>query len=67
MVLKGGRLINAKTGQPLAFEILANSNAQEALAAELRAQVSSPSASRCACASSTARNIRSGSRASTTT
>jgi len=31
MVLKGGRLINAKTGKPLAFEILANSNAQEAL------------------------------------
>ena len=31
MVLKGGRLVNAKTGQPLAFEILANSNAQEAL------------------------------------
>ena len=31
MVLKGGRLVNAKSGQPLAFEILANSNAQEAL------------------------------------
>jgi len=31
MVLKGGRLVNAKTGKPLAFEILANSNAQEAL------------------------------------
>jgi len=31
MVLKGGRLVNATTGKPLAFEILANSNAQEAL------------------------------------
>jgi peptide/nickel transport system substrate-binding protein len=31
MALKGGRLINAKTGKPLTFEILANSNAQEAL------------------------------------
>jgi peptide/nickel transport system substrate-binding protein len=31
MVLKGGRLVNAQTGKPLAFEILANSNAQEAL------------------------------------
>jgi peptide/nickel transport system substrate-binding protein len=31
MVLKDGRMINGKTGQPLAFEILANSNAQEAL------------------------------------
>lgn len=31
MVLKGGRLVSAKTGKPLAFEILANSNAQEAL------------------------------------
>jgi peptide/nickel transport system substrate-binding protein len=31
MVLKGGRLVNGKTGRPLAFEILANSNAQEAL------------------------------------
>jgi len=31
MVLKGGRLVNAKTGRALAFEILANSNAQEAL------------------------------------
>lgn len=31
MVLKGGRMVNAKSGQPLAFEILANSNAQEAL------------------------------------
>jgi peptide/nickel transport system substrate-binding protein len=31
MVLKGGHLVNAKTGRPLAFEILANSNAQEAL------------------------------------
>ena len=28
---KTDRLINAKTGEPLAFEILANSNAQEAL------------------------------------
>jgi peptide/nickel transport system substrate-binding protein len=31
MALKDGRLINTTTGQPLAFEILANSNAQEAL------------------------------------
>lgn len=31
MVLKNERMVNAKTGQPLAFEILANSNAQEAL------------------------------------
>ncbi len=31
MVLKGGRMVNGKTGEPLAFEILANSNAQEAL------------------------------------
>lgn len=31
MVLKGGRMVNGKTGQPLTFEILANSNAQEAL------------------------------------
>ncbi|HEY8194912.1 MAG TPA: extracellular solute-binding protein [Hyphomicrobium sp.] len=31
MVLKGERLVNAKTGKPLTFEILANSNAQEAL------------------------------------
>lgn len=31
MVLKGGRLVNGQNGQPLAFEILANSNAQEAL------------------------------------
>ncbi len=31
MTLKDGRMVNAKTGQPLAFEILANSNAQEAL------------------------------------
>ncbi|HET6388044.1 MAG TPA: extracellular solute-binding protein [Hyphomicrobium sp.] len=30
-VLKGGRLINSKTGEQLAFEILANSGAQEAL------------------------------------
>lgn len=31
LVLKDGRLIDPKTGQQLAFEILANSNAQEAL------------------------------------
>jgi peptide/nickel transport system substrate-binding protein len=31
MVLKDGRMINGKTGQPLTFEILANSSAQEAL------------------------------------
>jgi peptide/nickel transport system substrate-binding protein len=31
MVLKNGRLINSKTGQPLSFEILANSLAQEPL------------------------------------
>jgi peptide/nickel transport system substrate-binding protein len=31
LVLKDNRLINPKTGEPLAFEILANSNAQEAL------------------------------------
>jgi peptide/nickel transport system substrate-binding protein len=31
MVLNGGRLVDGKTGEPLAFEILANSNAQEAL------------------------------------
>lgn len=31
LVLKDGRLINPKTGKQLAFEILANSNAQEAL------------------------------------
>ncbi|MFA5958419.1 extracellular solute-binding protein [Hyphomicrobium sp.] len=31
MVLKGGRMVNGKTGEPLTFEILANSNAQEAL------------------------------------
>jgi peptide/nickel transport system substrate-binding protein len=31
MVLKDGRLVNGATGQPLSFEILANSNAQEAL------------------------------------
>ncbi|CEJ85069.1 conserved hypothetical protein; putative signal peptide; possible binding protein component of ABC transporter precursor [Hyphomicrobium sp. GJ21] len=31
MVLKGDRLVDGKTGQPLTFEILANSNAQEAL------------------------------------
>ncbi|RUO97204.1 extracellular solute-binding protein [Hyphomicrobium sp.] len=31
MVLKSGRMVNGKTGEPLAFEILANSNAQEAL------------------------------------
>lgn len=31
MVLKNGRLINSKTGQPLTFEILANSLAQEPL------------------------------------
>ena len=31
LVLKDGRLIDTKTGQQLAFEILANSNAQEAL------------------------------------
>ena len=31
MVLKGERLVDGKTGQPLTFEILANSNAQEAL------------------------------------
>ncbi len=29
--LRGGRLINAKTGTPLSFEILANNSAQEAL------------------------------------
>jgi peptide/nickel transport system substrate-binding protein len=31
MVLKGNQLVNAKTEQPLTFEILANSSAQEAL------------------------------------
>jgi peptide/nickel transport system substrate-binding protein len=31
MVLKGERLVNSATGQPLTFEILANSNAQEGL------------------------------------
>ncbi|MBN9290446.1 MAG: ABC transporter substrate-binding protein, partial [Hyphomicrobium denitrificans] len=31
MILKGGQLVDGKTGQPLTFEILANSNAQEAL------------------------------------
>ena len=31
MVLKNGSLVDGKTGQPLTFEILANSNAQEAL------------------------------------
>jgi peptide/nickel transport system substrate-binding protein len=31
MVLKDGRLVNGQNGQPLSFEILANSNAQEAL------------------------------------
>ncbi|MFT3730749.1 MAG: extracellular solute-binding protein [Hyphomicrobium sp.] len=31
MVLKNGRMVNGATGQPLSFEILANSNAQEAL------------------------------------
>ena len=30
-VLKDGRLVNSATGQPFSFEILANSNAQEAL------------------------------------
>jgi peptide/nickel transport system substrate-binding protein len=31
MVLKGGRMVNVRTGKPLSFEILANSGAQEAL------------------------------------
>ncbi|MET1046671.1 MAG: ABC transporter substrate-binding protein, partial [Hyphomicrobium sp.] len=31
MVLKDGRMVDRKTGQPLSFEILANSSAQEAL------------------------------------
>jgi peptide/nickel transport system substrate-binding protein len=31
MVLKDGRMLDGKTGRPLAFEILANSSAQEAL------------------------------------
>lgn len=31
MVLKDGRMVDGKTGQPLSFEILANSSAQEAL------------------------------------
>lgn len=31
MVMKNGRLVDGKTQQPLSFEILANSNAQEAL------------------------------------
>lgn len=31
MVLKNGRLVDGRTGQPFTFEILANSNAQEAL------------------------------------